>query len=256
MTLKKWRLQFSIIFASAFTLLLVNSLSIYVVAQSAALTSQTPVKRNRVRKAPKLKYTLPPKGAPGQRADAGSRSGCSTLEQRRLIALVPPTNIGLTIATRPTFWFYIPLSSTETRALGKFQLLDEQENIIYTTNIPLNSTNDITSINLPKNLAPLETGKKYQWVLSFVCDETSTEASILVNGYIERVAVTPQLQQKLNIAATPRDRILIYAENGLWFDMLTALATERRNKPQDMQLAKDWKDLLSSPEVELPELVK
>ncbi|BAZ08537.1 hypothetical protein NIES4071_03420 [Calothrix sp. NIES-4071] len=238
MTQKNWCIQ--LLFASL--LVLINTP--YVTAQS------TPPRFNSIlrnlRRAPSLKYKLPPKGAPGQRTDAGSRSECSALDGR-LVALVPPTNIGLTAAMRPTFWFYIP-SKADKSALGKFQLLDDEENVVYTTNIAIN-TSDITSINLPLNLS-LEVGKKYQWVLSFTCN-SSTQASALVYGYIERVAVDDQMQQRLNTATTERDRIIIYGENGLWFDMLTALITQIRNQPQDLQLRQDWEDLLKSPEVNL-----
>jgi Domain of Unknown Function (DUF928) len=253
MTQQKWCIRLALILTSV-SLVLVDT--VYVAAQSSTSTPRT--QRNTsnsilrsLRRAPKLRYTLPPKGAPGQRADAGSRSECSPLDGP-LVALVPPTNIGLTAAMRPTFWFYIPYKPNK-RAFGKFRLLDEAENIVYITDVPNNGTAEITSIDLPQNLA-LQIGQKYRWVLSFACSSTSTQASTIVNGFIERVAMAPQLEQQLNVA-TSRERILIYGENGLWFDMLTALITELRNQPQSGQLAEDWEDLLKSPEVNLSELL-
>ena len=208
---------------------------------------------NRLRQVARLKFTLPPKGAPGRRTDAASRSGCPVLSQP-VTALVPPTNIGLTLADRPTFWFNIPYQSN-SNTLKKFQLLDEEETLVYET-FPTVETPGIVNINLPNTLPALQIGKKYQWVLSFICDPASLETSALVNGYVERVAVTPELKQKLEAAKTPRERILLYAENGLWFDTLTALIAELHNKPTDAQLVKDWQGLLQqSPEVQLPELV-
>lgn len=239
MTRKNWCIH--LVFASA-SLVLINTS--YVSAQPTVPNSNSIFRS--LRRAPSLKYKLPPKGAPGQRTDAGSRSGCSALNGR-LVALVPSTNIGLTIAQRPTFWFYIPLKSASD-VYGKFQLLDEEENAVYTTNVATN-TAEITSIDLPQNFS-LDVGKQYRWVLSFTCG-SSTQASALVHGYVERVAVDEQVQQRLNTATTPRERIAIYGENGLWFDMLTALITEIRNQPQDVQLKQDWQDLLKSPEVNL-----
>jgi hypothetical protein len=210
-----------------------------------------PKYNNRLRKVARLKFTLPPKGAPGRRTDAASRSGCPVLSQP-VTALVPPTNIGLTLAERPTFWFNIPYQPNSNN-LRKFQLLDEEETVVYET-FPVVEASGIVNISLPNSLPALQIGKKYQWVLSFICDPASLDTSAWVNGYVERVAVTPQLKQKLETAKTLREQILLYAENGLWFDTLTALITELRNKPTDAQLVTDWQDLLQSLEVQLPEL--
>lgn len=197
MTPKNWCVQL-LLFAYASSVL-IDTLP--VSAQSTVPNTYS-ILRSRLRRVPSLKYRLPPKGAPGQRTDAGSRSVCTALNGR-LVALVPPTNIGLTIARSPTFWFYIPYNSM-SHVIGKFQLLDDEENAVYTTKV-LTNTPQITSINLPQSLT-LEVGKQYQWVLSFTCG-SSTQASTLVHGYVERVAVDEQLQQKLNTATTPREQI-------------------------------------------------
>lgn len=63
------------------------------------------------------------------------------------------------------------------------------------------------------------------------------------------------MKSRLYTANTPRERVLLFAENGLWYDALTLLAEERRIKPQDGRITKDWQDLLESPKVELQEFV-
>ncbi len=259
MTVKQWRsLHQPLALACALAIFFPNTVNVQ--AQPAFPSSSHPSPQssppnpkygNRLRKVARLKFTLPPKGAPGRRTDAASRSGCPVLSHP-VTALVPPTNIGLTLAERPTFWFNIPYQPN-SNSLRKFQLLDEEETVIYET-FPGVETSGIVDINLPNSLPGLQIGKKYQWVLSFICDPASLETSALVNGYVERVGVTPQLKQKLETAKTPRERILLYAENGLWFDTLTALIAELRNKPTDAQLVKDWQGLLQSLEVQLPEL--
>lgn len=260
MSLKKWHSPRAPL-AFAFTLVILLANTVNVLAQPAFSSSQNKPKplpntapSNPKGKLTPLKFKLPPKGAPGKRADAGSRSGCPVLN-KRLVALVPATNIGLTLAERPTFWFNIPYQSN-SNSLINFQLLDEEETVVYEKTFPALETPGIVNINLPNSLPALQIGKKYQWVLSFTCDPASNETSALVNGYVERVAVTPQLKQKLETALTPRERILLYAENGLWYDTLNALIAELRNKPTDAQLVKDWQGLLQqAPEVQLPELV-
>ena len=174
---------------------------------------------------------------------------------KHLVALVPAPNIGLTIPEGPPFWFYVP-SHPSAKNFGKFQLLNEQQKVIYETSTQLIGTPGIISINLPRSL---ETNKRYQWVFSFICDTEASAANVSVSvsvyGSVERVSLVP-LRKKLESAKTPQQKMLLYAENGLWYDLLTTLINERRQKPQDVQLANSWKELLEqSPDVQLKELV-
>jgi hypothetical protein len=243
--------------AFACTLLILLPNPVYVLAQPASSSQNKPkpdqTPSNSKRKVTPLKFKLPPKGAPGKRADAGSRSGCPVLS-KHLVALVPATNIGLTIAERPTFWFYVPYQPS-AKSLGKFQLLNEQQKVIYETSTQLIGTPGIIGINLPKTFGSLE-NKRYQWVFSVICDTEAPAVNVSVNGSVERVWLVP-LRKKLESAKTPQQKMLLYAENGLWYDLLTTLINERCQKPQDVQLANNWKELLEqSPDVQLKELVR
>ncbi|MFB2772530.1 DUF928 domain-containing protein [Pelatocladus sp. BLCC-F211] len=200
-----------------------------------------------------ISFILPPKGAPGQRTYAAARADCPAIK-KSMTALVPPTNIGLTISERPTFWFYIPYQPTSTNPV-EFLLLNENNKEAYKTTLQLTNTPGIISITLPQNSPALESGKKYNWVLSFICDPENRLKDTFVKGYIERVSINSNLKNQLERVSTPREQILLFAENSLWYDALTLLAEERRKKPNDTQLAKDWKDLLQLPKVELQEFV-
>jgi Domain of Unknown Function (DUF928) len=200
-----------------------------------------------------IRFILPPKGAPGQRTYAAARADCPAIG-KPMTALVPPTNIGLTISERPTFWFYIPYQPTSANPV-EFLLINDKNSTVYKTTLQLTSTPGIISISLPQNAPLLENRKKYNWVLSFMCDPANRLKDTFVKGYIERVSVNSNLKNHLEKASTPRERILLFAENGLWYDALTLLAEERRKKPNDVQIAKDWEDLLQSSEVQLKDIV-
>lgn len=199
-----------------------------------------------------IRFILPPKGAPGKRTYAGARTDCPAIA-KPMTALVPPTNIGLTISERPTFWFYIPYQPTSANPV-EFLLINEKNNTVYKTTLQLTSTPGIISINLPQNVPLLEYGEKYNWVLSFMCDPANRLNDTFVKGYIERVSINSNLKNYLEKASTPRERVLLFAENGIWYDALTLLAEERRKKTKDAQIAKDWKDLLLSSEGDLTEI--
>lgn len=132
MTLKKWHSLLSPL-AFACTLVIILANTVNVLAQPASISQNKPKPQynktpsNSIPKVTPSKFKLPPKGAPGKRADAGSRSGCPVLD-KHLVALVPATNIGLTIAERPTFWFYVPYQAS-VKSFGKFQLLNEQQKV-------------------------------------------------------------------------------------------------------------------------------
>jgi hypothetical protein len=131
-------------------------------------------------------------------------------------------------------------------------LLDEEETVVYTASISTKGIPGIVGVELPQRFSGLEIGKRYQWVLSFACSSISRETSTLVNGFVERVAVTKEFRQKLDAGKILRDSLLVYGEEGLWFDLLSALIMERRRSPYDSQVAEDWFGLLG--QVNLSEL--
>jgi hypothetical protein len=200
-----------------------------------------------------INFILPVKGAPGQRTYAATRSDCPAIK-KPMMALVPPTNIGLTISERPTFWFYIPYQPTSANPI-EFLLINDKNSTVYKTTFKLTGTPGIISITLPQNAPALESSKKYNWVLSFMCEPANRLKDTFVKGYIERVSINSNLKNYLEKVSTPRERILLFAENGLWYDTLTLLAEDRCKKPDDAQVAKDWKDLLKSSEVELKDII-
>jgi hypothetical protein len=185
----------------------------------------------------------------GQRRGGATQSLCPSTEEN-LVALIPSTNIGLTVAEHPQFWFYIS-SSSRRSFLAEFVLIDEHENDVYKTpenyRLPEN-TSGIISITLPQTSPPLQEGKYYRWVFSLICNPSDRSGDLTVNGWIERVPLESKLEQQLKTAANPIDRVFLYAnaENGLWYEALTSLAQLRLSYPQDEQLAKDWISLLES----------
>ena len=191
----------------------------------------------------RLEYDPPQRGAPGDRSDAGSRGS------EELLALVPVNKYGWTTAEYPTFWFYLKRQTSSISTI-KLELIDENQKVVYQTTLALNQTEGIMHITLPKTAPRLEIGQQYQWVLS--SGEMGNEMH--AGGWIERVALTPELASQLQ-QATPRQRLLIFAKNGFWYETITELAALRRANPQDTQLAADWAALLQDPDVSLKEII-
>ncbi|MEG3991450.1 DUF928 domain-containing protein [Microcoleus sp. S28C3] len=158
-----------------------------------------------------LAYDPPARGAPGDRKDAGSR------DPHNFLALIPATNLGLTAIAHPTFWLYLPASLPDDIPF-EFVLRDEQQQVVFRTVFELEKAAGIASFSLPPNSPPLETGKKYQWC--FLCGNISR------HGWVERVAMKPEILVQLETASL-RERVLLLAKHGLWYETLTELVALR-----------------------------
>ena len=187
----------------------------------------------------KLELTLPPRGAPGKRKGAGSRNDCPPGE---FIALVPGTNFGLTTSEGPTFWFYVPYSDNR-KLQAEFWLRNKERKDVYKETFTLQNTPGIVKITLPETVSPLVTEDLYRWRFSVICNPTDRLYYDFVSGGVERISISSDLEKQLK-GKNPRNRIAVYAQQGLWFDALTALAELRLANPQDKILAQDWADLL------------
>lgn len=162
-----------------------------------------------------------------------------------LIALIPQSNIGLTVSEYPTLLFYIPDANLEGVNL-EFAIYDSQgKDLIYQQKLAIKDGDAIIAIDLAKSLSlpPLAVGKIYSWNFSIVFDPEDMSNSTLVTGWIQRVALKSDIQDRLN-TVLPQEQPMIYADNGIWYEALASLAKLRCSYPHDVTLADNWKSLL------------
>ncbi|MDF5725845.1 MAG: DUF928 domain-containing protein, partial [Rhizonema sp. PD37] len=203
------------------------------------------------------------RGAPRDRKGAGTRRNCP-VANKPLTALVPLVSItanqkqvttgtanrqyalSLTTALHPTFWFYVPYVPKNITSV-KFVLLDEKNNPVTTEPIPitLSNTPGVIRISVPATEKPLSIGQYYHWYFLMDCSPQSSSEDIAVEGLVQRIVPKEEFTRRL-VTATPRQRVALYAQAGIWQDAVTTLGELRVRQPQDAALAKDWKDLLES----------
>lgn len=179
------------------------------------------------------------------RREGGATRGTSVFQRGESpTALVPETNVGLTVAQYPTFFVYVPQTALRK---AEFVLQDETEQEVYNTILTLPSTEGIVSISLPATgtLAPLKIGKKYRWSFSIIADPDNRAEDIYVDGWVQRVELSPSLLTELK-KAIPSDRPALYAQATIWHETLITLAELRRANPTDATLTRQWEDLLRS----------
>jgi len=164
---------------------------------------------------------------------------------------MPATNWGKTVAERPTFWAYVPYSP-QAVPVGEFSLQDEQGRDVYRTPFTLPKTPGLVSFSIPPTAAPLELNQWYRWYFKLYCEPGKLSTPVFVQGWVQRVALTPDLENQLK--ATASQEYAVYATHLLWYDALSRLAELRLTSPSDAALEQDWAKLLSSRGIGLEQL--
>ena len=188
-----------------------------------------------------------------RRVEQGGGSRCGGyFPPIRLIALIPQSDIPMTIAEYPTFFFYIPDVDLEG-VRGELLLRNEKDEEIYRAAFDLKVPDSILMVDLSgfPSFSPLEVGKSYRWVFAIAVNPLDRSDDIVVAGDIQRVELSSQLKHKLD-TALPQEKPAIYAANGIWQDALASLASLRCASPNDSAMASDWTSLLQ--QVQLPQI--
>lgn len=188
-------------------------------------------------------FKAPARGLPGRREGAGTRGPCPR-GNKPLTALIPATNLGQTLSAFPTFFFYVPASKSRQ---AEFELLDDNKQSIYKSSFKITGEAGMVSISLPDTatLSPLAVGKDYKWQFTLTCQSDTMSDDLFVEGWVQRVEANPTLVQQLQ-KATGRDKVVLYAEAGLWYETLMALAELSNTEPNNPAIAADWTTMLLS----------
>jgi hypothetical protein len=167
----------------------------------------------------------------------------------------PPINQTLTVAANPTFFVYVPKTSTlsaEDLLFAEFSISDDQGEPVYKTTLQLPtvlssdvptssvSTPGIVKVSLPA-IFPLETGKNYHWVFQLSCGKANAERGFgrYVEGWIQRTELSPDLKTKIE-QATPLEQAKLYAKARIWSETLMLVSQLRSSQPAE------WEELLKS----------
>ncbi|MEA5464366.1 DUF928 domain-containing protein [Leptothoe sp. PORK10 BA2] len=164
-----------------------------------------------------------------------------------LTLLMPPTNQGTTTAEHPTFLAYIPQTSAQQVFLT---MEDEDNNYFYHTTFPLPDQAGIVSFTMPDMAPSLKPEKYYKVSLAMMCGAILDPNDPVVEGWIKRVELDLPLSPDQG-QDTALERSALYANNGLWFDAITALADLLRSQPDNPDIIDAWEELLQSVELEL-----
>jgi hypothetical protein len=210
---------------------------------------------NRSNKSGTIQVKIPIKKLPARREAGSTRRGSCISGDPALVALLlPATNLGLTSAAYPRFFWYSPQNTAQQTQFSLYQIDERsrQRTLLYNTIFKPNAEAGVTSLALPSQdkIPPLEINQTYYWTVSIICDRTdpSPRSVITVDGWIQRVALSKNVVNQLQ-QLNPKERIPIYAEQGLWFDTLSTVAELRACNPSDNNLSNLWINLLQQAEL-------
>lgn len=196
-----------------------------------------------------LRFSLPNIRSSRNHTAGASRGTSCSAQSQPARALLPSSQIGLTVTASPALFVNLPQASTKS---AEFTLTEAQDGQlgeeVYRTMLELPEKPGVASLTLPKEKAAsslLKVGKRYQWELSLICDSSDRAKDVVIQGEIQRVELSLTLANQLEKAA-PQDRPTIFANAGLWYDTVASLAQLRETNPTDPKLAEDWKTLLQS----------
>ncbi len=148
---------------------------------------------------------------PNRQASGRTRGGavrdelCSAeAADKSLVAIVPQSNLGDTVDSHPSFFFYVPFSSSEnTDLVAEFMLItdDRQYWLEEPLLVALPQSPGIVRLDLPESLPGLEVGDRYNWYFSILCENWELSRNPFVSGWVERVGVENAE------SANPRDAV-------------------------------------------------
>jgi hypothetical protein len=102
----------------------------------------------------------------------------------------------------------------------------------------------VQRIRLADHGVKLEPGIQYKWFVTVVVDSARRSRDVLAGGTIERVELSPEVSARL-AGARPETLPMIYAEAGLWYDALGAIADLLERTPNDPTIREGRAQLLS-----------
>ncbi len=193
-------------------------------------------------------------GRPGRVRSAATRGSCLQAAQAPIPIIPTDKEVQLTTTEHPTFFFYVPQTSAQVKAL-EFVLQEDDESVepLYKGIFTPAQQTGILSITLPANQPPLTIGKEYTWGFSMVCDAQNRDQDVYIEGKIQRTE-DENLAVQLGQTTTDLDRAVLFATAGFWEDALRTIATLRRQRPNDPEVKTYWDELLKSVEIQ-PEVI-
>ncbi len=173
-------------------------------------------------------YRPPAMGKPARTVGGGSRGPGDSFPQ--VYALVP-SHVARTSSPQPSlFWFIddIPAPSSKIQ----FTLIDEDGvEPMVEASIETPKAAGIHRVRLSDFGVELHPDTEYEWSISILVDPNERSKDIVATGWIRCVRPSDELKTRLASEGEAR-AVHVYADEGLWYDALTALGDRIDGSPE------------------------
>jgi len=239
MTQLRWRQTNSL----SRRLLIAGALGLSLVFTSSALAQYVPTQPSKPSGplgSGSIRYVPPRTSRPSDPVGStGTRGSCGEATETSLTILAPSSHNGQTVATRPTFVWYMPDQETDS---VEFSLYESGEKgrykLVYRK--PLERTKDrLQRFTLPESVPGLAVRQPYLWQVALLCDPSEPSKDKLATATIEVGAMPPELKAALAQTPDHLKRAGLYAQAGFWYDALAESLAVSSTKPI-------WLDLMES----------
>ena len=184
-------------------------------------------------------YKPPLRGAPGGRVGGGTRGSG---RQVFVLTVLAPDHSALTVSEQPSLYWFISSATSLPIEVTLMDLRTTQP--VLETRLAAPIAPGVHRIRLADHGVRLQPGVPYRWFVTIVPDSNRRSRDILAGGAIERVEPPDGLSAKLAQASKEKTPFL-YAEEGVWYEALTAISDLIESAPNDAVLRKQRATLLA-----------
>ncbi|MCT7963576.1 DUF928 domain-containing protein [Laspinema sp. D1] len=208
-----------------------------------------------------IEFIMPETLIEKRRVASGATAGCPCWGcLSRLVGLVPPTNIGLTVSEHPTFFVnlafffndnnssYCLESDSSTIPVG-LVISDEDNELGAFAQFSTPAMNGTMAFTLPETVRGLEIGNTYRWSVRLYNRYDDYSSGRLAGGWVKRIELTPALSQTI-ANASELEKLAVYAREGFWYETLAILAQQLEAEPDNPSVQKAWERVLTSVQLE------
>jgi hypothetical protein len=159
-----------------------------------------------------------------------------------LYAIVP-NHVAQSASKQPSLFWYLDGELPRSAKIELTLIDDEAVAPLIETTLKNPDRPGLYRIDLADYGVNLSPGKEYEWSVSIVMDPADRSQDIMATGWIERVPRSDGLSARL--ASEGEDRsVHVFADEGLWYDALTALGDQMQRNPDDRELREVRSSLL------------
>ena len=176
--------------------------------------------------------------------------GGATRGRCQATSLMPRNGSGLTMHERASVYVHVskhPEAELDQAILTLKSDADGNEQYDAIVELPeasLSMPGGVLEIEFPESIPDLEVGKQYSWSLIMMCDGQPVRPdSPVVGGGIRRVAPTSAVAMLTGM--TPTERAIAYGEAGLWYDLLSTLASNPPEATESVEFSEAWKRIMT-----------